>query len=290
MTCAMFITDLDGTLLNDDKGISARNLAALAALGDMGIVRVVATGRSWFSFIQALENLDLSGPRDFFPIDYVIFSTGAGIMAYPSMELVCDHALSSEEVHRIAGCFDTRKLDYMIHRPIPHTRDFLFHSHGRDNPDFTSRVDLYKPWATPLGPKGINGFGRATQLLAVVPEQEAFGVFEQISSELAGLSVVRATSPLDHKSLWIEVFPRGVSKSHGAAWLVKRLGMGPENVVAVGNDYNDLDLLQWAGKGFVVANAPADLKSRFTMVQSNNRSGVAAAINITPFVSGCHSR
>ena len=130
----------------------------------------------------------------------------------------------------------------------------------------------------------------ATQVLAVVPEQEASGIYEQVSRQLAGLSVVRATSPLDHQSLWIEVFPMGVSKSHGAAWLLHQLGMGPENVVAVGNDYNDLDLLQWAGKGFVVANAPVDLKSRFATVSSNNRSGVAAAIGITPFASGYHSR
>ncbi len=290
MVCKMFITDLDGTLLNDDKQISARDLAALAALGDRGVVRVAATGRSWFSFINALDHLDLPGPHDCLPIDYVIFSTGAGIMAFPSMELVCDHALSPEEVHRIAGYFDARKLDYMVHRPIPRTQEFLFRSHGRDNPDFASRIELYRPWATPLGSTGINGFGRATQVLAVVPEQEASGIYEQVSRQLAGLSVVRATSPLDHQSLWIEVFPMGVSKSHGAAWLVQQLGMDAESVVAVGNDYNDLDLLEWAGKGFVVANAPADLKSWFATVLSNNRSGVAAAIAVTPFVSGYHSR
>jgi hydroxymethylpyrimidine pyrophosphatase-like HAD family hydrolase len=286
----MFITDLDGTLLNDDKQISAGDLAALAALGNRGVVRVIATGRSCFSFIRALEHLDLPGPHGSLPIDYVIFSTGAGIMAYPSMDLVCDHALSSSEVHRIAGWFDTCELDYMVHRPIPRTREFLFRSHGRVNPDFTARIELYRPWASSLGKTGINGFGRATQVLAIVPEQEALGVFERTSRELAGLSVVRATSPLDHHSLWIEVFPMGVSKSHGAAWLVGQLGMGPENVVAVGNDYNDLDLLEWAGKGFAVANAPADLKSRFATVPSNNCSGVAAAISVTPFVSGYHSR
>jgi hydroxymethylpyrimidine pyrophosphatase-like HAD family hydrolase len=46
----------------------------------------------------------------------------------------------------------------------------------------------------------------------------------------------------------------------------------------VGNDYNDLDLLEWAGSSFVVANAPPDLTDRFPTVASNDDCGVAEAI------------
>lgn len=276
MNYSMFITDLDGTLLNDDRRISAEDLNALEALGKMGIVRVVATGRSWYSFHKALVGLALAGPDNFLPVDYVIFSTGAGIMAFPSMELVCDHSLSQPEVHRIVDHFEAERCDYMVHRPIPRTREFVFRSHGRDNPDFRSRIEIYRSWAKPMDERGINGFGRATQVLAIVPGQDdALATFDKTQIALPGLSVVRATSPLDHESMWIEVFPGNVSKSHGAAWLAHRLGMERNNVVAVGNDYNDLDLLHWAGSGFVVANAPPDLKSKFRTVASNNNSGVA---------------
>ncbi|MDY0221351.1 MAG: HAD hydrolase family protein [Desulfobacterium sp.] len=275
----MFITDLDGTLLNDDRRISQEDLNALEALGKMGVVRVVATGRSWYSFHKAITSLALGGPDNFLPVDYVIFSTGAGIMAFPSMELVCDHSLSQHEVHRITDHFEAERCDYMVHRPIPRTREFVFRSHGRDNPDFRSRIEIYRPWAKPMDAMGINGFGRATQVVAVVPGQGALGVFKNTQIALPDLSVVRATSPLDHESMWIEVFPGGVSKSHSAAWLVDKLGMGQNNVVAVGNDYNDLDLLLWAGKGFVVTNAPPDIKSRFITVPSNNNSGVARVIS-----------
>jgi HAD superfamily hydrolase (TIGR01484 family) len=280
MNCSMFITDLDGTLLNDDGGISNEDLNALKALGKMGIVRVVATGRSWYSFHKALVGLALAGPDNFLPVDYVIFSTGAGIMAFPSMELVRDHSLSPHEVHCIVDHFEAERCDYMVHRPIPRTREFVFRSHGRDNPDFRSRIEIYSSWATPMDAGGINGFGRATQVLAIVPGQDdALGVFECTQKTLSGLSVVRATSPLDHESMWIEVFPGGVSKSHSTAWLAGQLGLRRDNVVAVGNDYNDLDLLLWAGSGFVVANAPPDLKSRFTAVASNNNSGVARVVS-----------
>ncbi len=51
------------------------------------------------------------------------------------------------------------------------------------------------------------------------------------------------------------------------------------DTMAIGNDYNDLDLLDWAAQSFVVDNAPVDLKCRFQQVGSNNNGGVAEAVN-----------
>jgi hydroxymethylpyrimidine pyrophosphatase-like HAD family hydrolase len=50
------------------------------------------------------------------------------------------------------------------------------------------------------------------------------------------------------------------------------------DVLAVGNDYNDLDLLEWGGSSYVVANAPADLLARFPAVASSDAAGVADAV------------
>ena len=68
-----------------------------------------------------------------------------------------------------------------------------------------------------------------------------------------------------------------VSKSRTAAWLAEELKIDKSKIVSVGNDYNDLDLLEWTAKGYVVDNAPVDLKDRFSGVASNNNGGVAEA-------------
>ena len=120
-------------------------------------------------------------------------------------------------------------------------------------------------------------FESATEVLAVVPEKLGSQDVEKIRSDLAGFSVIHATSPLDHRSSWIEVFNSEVSKSRCVERLAKRLGIGRENVVAVGNDYNDQDLLDWAGQGFLTANGQAELKPCFRIVGSNNESGVSQA-------------
>jgi hydroxymethylpyrimidine pyrophosphatase-like HAD family hydrolase len=51
-----------------------------------------------------------------------------------------------------------------------------------------------------------------------------------------------------------------------------------EDSFSLGNDYNDLDLLEWSGNSYVVENAPQDLRMRFSMVASHNQCGVAEAI------------
>ena len=106
-----------------------------------------------------------------------------------------------------------------------------------------------------------------------------------IEQALSEFSVVRATSPLNEQFLWIEIFNRKVSKSQAISWLAKELDVKRQEVVAVGNDYNDLDMLKWAGHSFVVRNAPQTLKDKFTSrdklmeVASNNDCGVSEAIN-----------
>ena len=93
------------------------------------------------------------------------------------------------------------------------------------------------------------------------------------------LHVCRTTSPLDGRSVWLEVFGPQTSKSQGAAWLAKREGVDRARVFALGNDYNDIDLLEWAGASVVVDNAPEDMRSRFTRVPANDREGFSRGVS-----------
>ena len=167
----------------------------------------------------------------------------------------------------------------MVHRAIPDTPYFLYSSHGRENPDFFRRIELYKDFASPLH-NGTPMFESATQVLAVVPGRLPASMVDDIKASLAGYSVIHATSPLDHASSWIEVFNEKVSKSQSAAWLASRLNIDREQVISVGNDYNDQDLLEWSGRGYLVANGAHDLNSCFRMDQSNNQDGVTLAAGL----------
>ena len=270
----MFITDFDGTLLSDDRLIGQQDLKTLGQLRTAGITTVIATGRSLFSFERALGTMGLA-PSDL-PLDYLIFSTGAGVISWPGKELVRSQSIPKEGIHRIISCFDGHGFDYMIHKAIPDTSYFLFKVSSRNNADFSRRMEMYSGFGTSLEQAGMV-YESATEVLAIVPEGVDIELMEQLRSELKEFSVIPATSPLDHKSSWIEVFDGQVSKSGTAAWLAEKLGVQQQNCVAVGNDYNDEDLLEWAGQGYLMENAPDVLKKRFACAGSNNACGVTRA-------------
>ena len=78
----LFITDFDRTLLKDDKTIAPEDIRTLDKLVQNNVVTAVATGRSVYSLEKALKTLGMADGQNPFPIDYIIFSTGAGIMQF----------------------------------------------------------------------------------------------------------------------------------------------------------------------------------------------------------------
>ena len=273
----LFITDFDGTLLKDDKTISHEDINTLELLKLNKITTAIATGRSVYSFEKTLKEMGMDSKNHFLPVDYVIFSTGAGIMDFPGCEVIFQKPVPFPDVGKITDYFDYRKVDYMVHKSIPDTHCFLYKSHGNHNPDFQARLALYKDYALPLL-SGCYHLGPATEVLGIIPGEANMDFIEIIKRDLSDFSVIHATSPLDHQSAWIEVFHKDVSKARAAAWLARRLGVSRKNVISVGNDYNDQDLLAWSGKGFVVENSPDSLKQIFKTVPSNNQCGMTRAV------------
>jgi hydroxymethylpyrimidine pyrophosphatase-like HAD family hydrolase len=266
----IFITDLDGTLLRSDRTIAEPVLSCLHRLGELGIARVIATGRSLFSFNTVAAGL---------PVDFVIFSTGAGVADYPPGKILRSVSMETGDVRRAFEALRALELDFMVQRPIPDSHVFGYVTSNSSNPDFERRIALYSRFAFPWD-GDIEGFGPATQLVAIVPPDRAQAALEGVRRELASLTVIQTTSPLDGQTTWIEIFPAGVSKRFTAEWLASKLGTSRHRALSVGNDFNDLDLLEWAQTRFVVANAPPELTRRFPVVGSNNDGGVAQAIGL----------
>lgn len=265
----MVVTDLDGTLSHPNGGYTDANRSALNGLGRDGYLRVVATGRSLFFARKYI-------PGDF-PVDYVVFSSGAGIVDWATQNVIVKHHLPAPQVSSIRRRLVEAGHDFMIHDPIPENHRFAFWHSGNDNPDFLLRCERQAAHGRVLTEKCA--FDSATQFLVVVPGEEASQAHETLRQELADCSVIRATSPLDKRSAWLEIFGKQVSKSQGAAWLGKKHGITAQATLAVGNDYNDIDLLQWAGTARVVADSPNELRASFTAVAPHDESGFAQAVH-----------
>jgi len=266
--CKIIFADLDGTLLRHDRTISAEDLAVLEELAKKNIVRVLATGRSLYSLSKIFED-------DFPHFDYIIFSCGVGIINWNTKEILCSHFLSKDEIACVRQTLNLHNIDYMIHKPVPENHRFHYQKFSTENNDFDRRFSYYKDYGSPLTSNEKN-IEKASQVLAVIPED--IEKFEMIRRLLPDLRVIRTTSPIDHTSLWIEIFPKNVSKGHAAEWLCAHLDIPREETFSIGNDYNDIELLEWTAHSYVVENAPEELKNRFKNTASNQCSGFSKMI------------
>lgn len=280
---SLVATDLDGTLLGSDRTLAESDAEALRALGEAGVVRVVATGRSLHAAELVL--------RPDVPIDYLVVSSGAGIVEWSTRRLLALHAFAPGDVARVARVLDGFGLDFMGHARVPRDHHFRYVRNRAANADLDRRVGRYGEFARPCvdGAREFeresgqefdaqrdgseNGAGEEVSQFVAILEPGEVELFEQVRAALPEFSVLRCTSPLDGRSLWVEVRPAGVTKATAVARLATRHRLGAEQAVSVGNDYNDGDLLAWSRLAFVVGNAAPELRERYPVVASNDAAG-----------------
>jgi len=265
----MIVTDLDGTLLSSSGSISDTDLQTLEKLGKEGYCRVIATGRSPYSITKTLPGK--------LPVDYLVFSSGSGIIECQSEKLILAYNLTKKQVHRAYDHLLLLGLDFFILSAVPDNHKCKYVRVSNNNGDFERRVILYEEFAEDLSGKPFVPF-ESCQLIAILHGNDKVDIYEDVKNYLNDMAVIRSTSPLDHSSLWLEIYSPEVSKANGIRHLAGLLGIERGNIMAVGNDYNDIDMLRWAGHGYVVKNAPDVMKDEFIPVASFNDSGFSEAV------------
>lgn len=263
------VSDLDGTLLPHNGEISVENLRSLESLSEKGICRVLATGRSLFSMRKVIP---LHAPFDF-----VIFATGAGIMDWQNQELIYNQNLNAEQISRVCKVLEELNLDYMLHNAIPETHHLQYKAF-KAIPDFLQRLEIYREYATELKQEQGPGWKLATQFLAIV-ESHREDLYDSLSRRLDPLTIIRTTSPLDFSSLWIEIFAPGVNKGSALQHLLSKIGLSLSQCMVIGNDYNDLQMLEICPNSYVTANAPDSMKQEFINVGLCEENGFSMALN-----------
>ena len=264
----LLVSDLDGTLAvrgrigHDDRREASRLRAA-------GIPILVITGRNLRSLGRTAEVWEVA--------DTVMFSSGSGLMAAPDAEPVERHRLNADDIRRLTGILDGYGEDYCLLDPVPHTHQFAWRRHRPvgSNPDFDARMAIYEEWARDwnhMDPAASDG---ACQVLVIRPPGMLLD--PDMERQLRGWSVFHSSSPLDHASMWLEVFPAGMDKGSALADWCREHGIPASRVMALGNDFNDRSMLEWSGYPRVVANAPKELRLRFRTLPAAGQGGFAAA-------------
>jgi len=270
----IFISDLDGTLLRDGR-ISDIDLDALHGLAEHGILRVIATGRSLHSARVCLP--------DNFPVDYLILSTGNQIVHWKTRSVLCSSSLSGQETRNICALLRSLDVSFMVHEDFPDNHRFAYHRGKAMIADFERRLALYAPYCREE--TGCPDMRRASQIVAIVDAGDV-ALHERIVRELVEHSVIRATSPLDDRSVWIEIFALNVSKAAGIMHIVNHHDLHGVLMAAIGNDHNDKDMLDLVHVPFRVEDAFLDDDTKYISTPTTND---AVAFAIAHYMDILHS-
>lgn len=264
-------TDLDGTFLKNDKSISKENLDTLKSLGEKGILRVVATGRN----LQKTQEVIASHV----PFDYIVFSSGAGVYDWKNEKLLFYQNLNKLVVQQLSDYLVARDLNFHLFKPVPENFKCWYFRGSVPCSEFERYFDYHQSYSEELL-ANQNLDSEACQFLVVFPnDPDRFhSLKEDIQENFPEVKVVRTSSPLETDYIWMEIFHHSVSKGNGVRFLCDWLNIGHEYTLGIGNDFNDMDLLEFTNFSYIVENGPDELKELFLPALSNEDSAFARAV------------
>jgi Cof subfamily protein (haloacid dehalogenase superfamily) len=267
----MVVTDLDGTLLQKDHSISQSDNRTLEKLGKLGVCRVAATGRNLFKVRQVLSEKS--------PFDYVILSSGAGIMDWKTQKLIRAMTIPSDETGKIIHFLISHKQNFKVSRELPDNHNFAWWK-SYNCPELERYVNHHRQLGEGVLIDPEKPFVSSQILMFFPKTSDRFEYYrKKILKAFPDLSIIRTTSPLDSSYTWLEIFPKGVSKSQGIEEICRITGIKRENTLSIGNDYNDLDMLDYTRHSYVVDNAPEELKLRYLISLAHHENGFSHAVN-----------
>jgi len=259
----LIASDLDGTLLRDDKTVSARTSTAIAAAREAGIFVLAATGRQ---VTQVPAEVEAAG------ISHIVGSNGAIAIELPSRQVLFEELLEPPAMAAI--------VDFLS-AELPEARVSAVRDHGARHAAAPGYVDLLTQMERDRGWWHIDTepledvIGEPTLKLTVRhPSLSAERLWTLLAdSGLSGFHATTSGAP------FLEVGAAGVTKATGVAQLCELLDVEPSDVLAAGDARNDLELISWAGVGVAVGNAdPITVAAADWVTASNEQDGVALAI------------
>lgn len=258
----MIVMDMDDTLLRDDHTISEENKKAIKEAQEKGIKVVLASGRPTYAMKATAKELELDKYGS-----YVISFNGAVITDCKTNETVFEQSLTKETAHKLYDL--SVEHNVYIHTYVS---DEIITAKSNKYTDIENSI-------TGMPVKTMEDFkkavkGNVIKVLMLENPEYLKKVEETLKSKLSDTLNVTISKPF-----FLEFMDKGINKASGIERLINKLGIKREEVIAIGDSYNDLEMIQYAGLGVCVENAPEDIKKHAAHITvSNMEHGVAKTI------------
>lgn len=250
MTYRLLVADIDGTLVNGRREITPPVREAVAAAQARGVRVCLATGRIWPSARQFVEGVGANPP--------VILCNGAIVYDFVPDELWVHTPLPRQQAREVLRIV----RDHPAVQPHLYVDDRVYIPAMNETTAIYERKDTLRTEA--VGDLADWLAVDAMKILIIGDRAPLAAVAEQID---------RLPYPVNHvfsQDDYLEILPPGVNKGTALQAMAERLGIAPDEVIAVGDNLNDLAMIRYAGLGVAMANAPEGLRTRAAFIAPSN--------------------
>ncbi|MFD0681300.1 MULTISPECIES: Cof-type HAD-IIB family hydrolase [unclassified Paenibacillus] len=254
----MVVTDIDGTLVDLQQKISERNKEMINAFQQQGGIVTLATGRVEEAAYPYAMELDIRHP--------VILYNGGKIVDFDTEQCHFEAILRQDVIDRCLRLIEN----------YPH--DMIFYADRKIwVKEITQPIEEYMKkdrvqclsWESPefLKQSEVNK-------ILVIKEDGDFCQLMEILEPVVGVLCELVRS----EPTYLEVLPRSVSKGQALEMLANRLGIDMQEVIAIGDNLNDLEMIRTAGLGVAVGNAHPELKAHAQYVAKSHLEDAVAEV------------
>lgn len=259
----LIVSDFDGTLVKNDGTISEFTKKVLTEYIENGGKFAISTGRMPEGIISRAKELGLKG--------VVCCGQGTALVDIQTREVLSTGVIQNEIAVKICEKMESMGLHI-------HVYDLWTYYSNMDDAPLKLYESIVKCKAQVVDKQPISAFVKQTglapfKLLAMVEEKDAVRVMEELASENFQDCVVTRSSPF-----LIEVNTSKFSKGTAVAFLAKIYGVDLKDTLAIGDQQNDITMLETAGRGFAVQNADEIVKAHAEVFPFTNDEDAVAKI------------
>lgn len=270
----LFAVDIDGTLVNSRDALTDRTREAIARALDAGVHVVLATGRRYGRALPLVEPLRLQVP--------VITASGALIKVPGSHETLYRAHIEGPLLRQVLQVIDEHGYDAMLYTDTFH-EGFEFYRPPNEMPEplLAEFLSLNEGWSRDWPRLMVDPPDDIFACFAMGTQSEMLRVHEAIQTRLPERLYTHVLRSPRYQGFMCEIAPAGVTKWSGIQYLAREWGIEDHEICAVGDDVNDLPMIEAAGLGIAMANAVPEVQAAADhVVPSCDEDGIVEAVRL----------
>ncbi|HLX56328.1 MAG TPA: Cof-type HAD-IIB family hydrolase [Ktedonobacteraceae bacterium] len=265
----MLVIDIDGTLLDPDGKITAPTLAAVQAAQRAGIIVTLATARRYSNTMQIATQLGLEIP--------LILYDGAMIVQHPQRVILHRQTLRSRIAQQAVEILVRHNVQPVVHPDTGLNEEIWTGPEDFDNLLLNVYLTAFREQVRRMPYERLcQGQSDPLRVVAFASEESINALMPEIAGlDCSWTSIKRG----NYGSAELVVMSEGCSKASGVAALAKHYSLALREIMAIGDNNNDILMLQSVGLGVAMGQAPQAVKAAARAITaSNQEDGVARAI------------